>query len=58
MAAPKYTPFKDMQLGGFVLLAVGVILRNGFGENWGTGVALVGVALLWLGRLLAWWKAG
>jgi hypothetical protein len=58
MAPSKYRLFKDMQLGGLVLLTVGVILRSGFGEHWGTGVALVGIALLWLGRLLAWWKTG
>jgi hypothetical protein len=50
--------FKALQLGGVLLLLLGVIVRAGTGEYWGTGVAVLGVLLYALGRVLAWWKLG
>lgn len=49
---------KALQLVGFALLAVGVIARAGAGEFWGMWLAVIGVAMLAIGRLLAWWKNG
>lgn len=51
-------PLKALQTLGFVLLVVGVIARAGAGEYWGTGLAMLGLALFFLGRFLAWWKNG
>ncbi|EWS53321.1 hypothetical protein [Methylibium sp. T29] len=51
-------PLKALQTVGFVLLVIGVIARAGAGEYWGTGLAMLGLALFFLGRFLAWWKNG
>lgn len=51
-------PLKALQLGGVLLLLLGVIARAGAGEYWGTAVAMLGVVLYALGRVLAWWKLG
>ena len=56
MAQPEYKPLRGLQLGGFVLLIIGVVVGVGFNEPAGTGVALVGIALLWGSRLVAWWR--
>ena len=50
--------FKALQLIGVVLLLLGVIARAGAGELWGTAVAMLGVLMFALGRVLAWWKLG
>lgn len=57
MTQLKYKPFKGLQFGGFILLVIGVFLGIGFNEAAGTGVALVGIVILWASRLLAWWTA-
>ena len=49
--------YKALQLGGALLLIVGVVVRVG-GEFAGTGLALVGVLLYAVGRIAAWWKLG
>lgn len=54
MKHSHYKSLKGLQLGGLVLLAVGVVLGVGFSEAAGTGVALIGLALLWGSRLAAW----
>lgn len=51
-------PIKALQLVGFLLLALGVIVRAGSGEFWGTWVALIGFLLYALGRVAAWWRNG
>ena len=51
-------PLKALQLGGAALLIVAVVARIGTGEYWWTGLAVLGVVLFALGRLLAWWKNG
>ena len=57
MAKPEYKAPQGLQLGGLVLLAVGVVVGVGFMEPAGTIVALLGVALLWGTQLLAWLKS-
>lgn len=57
MKQPKYKPFKGLQFGGFILLVIGVFLGICFNEDAGTGVAVVGIVILWASRLLAWWEA-
>lgn len=47
---------KLLQLVGVLLLLVGVIARAGAGEYWGTALALFGVLLFAVGRVLAWLK--
>ena len=54
MTEPKYTPPRGLQLGGLVMLVVGVFVGVGFQEATGTGVTLVGIAFIWGNRLLAW----
>ena len=49
---------KVMQLIGVAALLVGVAVRTGTGELLGTAVAIAGLLLFVLGRLLAWWKTG
>lgn len=53
MTDSPYKSLKGLQLGGLVLLIVGVVLGVGFSEAAGTGVALIGIALLWGSRLVA-----
>lgn len=50
-------PWKIAQIVGFLLLVVGVIARAGAGEYWGTGLAMVGVLVLAVGRVGAWLKS-
>jgi hypothetical protein len=49
--------WKITQVVGFLLLVIGVIARAGAGEYWGTGLALVGVIVLAIGRVGAWLKS-
>ncbi|WP_158100963.1 hypothetical protein [Variovorax sp. JS1663] len=56
MTTPK--PLKLLQLAGVLLLLLGVIVRAGTGELWGTATALLGAVLFTAGRVLAWWKNG
>lgn len=56
MTQPEHKPLSGLGLGGLVLLVIGVVLGVGFNEAAGTGVALVGIAFIWGGRLLAWWR--
>lgn len=51
-------PFKALQLGGVLLLIMGVVARIGTDNHWWTGAALLGALLYALGRVLAWWKSG
>ena len=49
---------KLLQLIGVLLLLVGVIARAGAGEFWGTWLAVIGVLLFAVGRVIAWLKVG
>lgn len=56
MTETKDKPPRGLQLGGLVMLVVGVFVGVGFQEAAGTGVALTGIAVLWGSRLFAWWR--
>ena len=56
MTRSEQKPLSDLQLGGLILLVIGVVIGVGFNETAGTGLALVGIGLIWGSRLLAWWK--
>ncbi len=49
---------KVVQLMGVMALLLGVIIRSGTGDLFGTALALLGLALFVLGRLAAWWHSG
>lgn len=49
--------WKIVQLAGVLILLLGVIIRAGTGEYYGTGVALLGVVLYATGRVTAWLKS-
>lgn len=49
--------WKIIQIVGFLALALGVVVRAGSGEYWGTGVAMLGVLVYAIGRVGAWLKS-
>lgn len=49
--------WKITQLVGFLILIVGVIIRAGTGEYYGTGLTLLGVIVFAAGRVGAWLKS-
>lgn len=51
-------PIKAIQTVGFLALVMGVIVRAGTGEYWGTVVGVIGLLVYFLGKFLAWWKNG
>lgn len=50
--------WKAMQLIGVALLIIGVVARIGTGDYWWVGVAVIGLIVYALGRVLAWWNHG
>ena len=50
--------WKATQLVGIALLLVGVAARIGTGDYWWSALALFGVFVYALGRILAWWNHG
>ena len=49
---------KVLQLIGAGALIVGVAMRAGTGDPAWTAIAIIGLLMFVLGRLLAWWKNG
>ena len=48
---------KIIQIVGFILLMLGVIIRAGAGEYYGTVIAVVGVLIYATGKVGAWLKS-
>lgn len=48
---------KIAQLVGFLVLAIGVIIRAGAGEYYGTFIALIGVLIYAVARVAAWMQS-
>lgn len=50
--------YKVIQLVGVLILLLGVIVRAGAGEYYGTGMAVLGALLFAVGRVAAWMRHG
>jgi len=49
--------WKILQLVGVLVLLLGVIVRAGTGEYYGTGLAVLGVLLFAIGRIGGWLRS-
>lgn len=51
-------PLKAVQLIGLIMLFLGVAVRAGAGEYWGSFMAFTGFSIWVIGKTLAWWHNG
>lgn len=51
------TKWKVVQIIGVIALLLGVIIRAGAGEIYGTAIAALGVVIFAVGRVAAWLRS-